>query len=331
LLVRVFASVDVPSLLRAFAHAGRLAPLALVPFLIGTSLDALGLGVLLSALGSRISFARLLPIRIATEALHLTAPAGFVVADTATAALLDAHCRVSLAKGAVLAVARKWLVMRAHAAYIGLGALAGAGVLTAVSERFLGGRWLAVAAGAAALLPLTLSLVLGAGFNGRPAVARAHAALERLPWAFARGFIARWKGGATTADAHLAKLGAEHGATWLATGCFFGCWLFEAIETVLVLWLVGGPASLPLALAVEVGLSLVRSIGNVAPAGLGLQEAGYATLLTAMGVNVDTAAAFVLLKRGKELVWVGVGYALLAAMRRPEAAREVSRRVLAKA
>jgi uncharacterized membrane protein YbhN (UPF0104 family) len=289
------------------------------------------MGVLLGAMGARVPFARLLPIRIATEALHLTAPAGFVVADTATAALLDAHCRVSLSKGAILAVARKWLVMRAHAAYIVLGTVCGAAVLTAVSQRFLGGRWLVAAAGAAALLPLTLSMALGAGFTGRPALARLHGALERLPWATVRGLVARWKGGAVVADEHLARIGADPRATWSAAGWFLGCWIFESIETALVLWLVGGPASLAMALAVEVALSLVRSIGNVAPAGLGLQEAGYATLLTAMGVDVDTAAAFVLLKRGKELVWIGVGYALLAGMRRGEPIRGVARDAFAKA
>jgi hypothetical protein len=31
----------------------------------------------------------------------------------------------------------------------------------------------------------------------------------------------------------------------------------------------------------------------------------------------DASAAFVLLKRGKELVWIAVGYVLLAMLRRP--------------
>jgi uncharacterized membrane protein YbhN (UPF0104 family) len=74
-------------------------------------------------------------------------------------------------------------------------------------------------------------------------------------------------------------------------------------------------------MAIETGVSLLRSIANIAPAGLGVQEAGYATLLTGAGVGVDTAAAFVLLKRCKELFWIAGGYALLAGMRRSEASR----------
>jgi uncharacterized membrane protein YbhN (UPF0104 family) len=84
-------------------------------------------------------------------------------------------------------------------------------------------------------------------------------------------------------------------------------------------------------MALEVGLTLVRSMGNVAPAGLGIQEAGYATLLTATGLSVETTAAFVLLKRGKELVWIAIGYGLLAGMGRNEVARGIAHRALAKA
>jgi hypothetical protein len=67
----------------------------------------------------------------------------------------------------------------------------------------------------------------------------------------------------------------------------------------------------------EVGISLVRSIGNFAPAGLGLQDAGYATMFAGLGVPIDTAAAFVLFKRSKEVLWIACGYALLAALRSP--------------
>ena len=63
----------------------------------------------------------------------------------------------------------------------------------------------------------------------------------------------------------------------------------------------------------------MRSVGNFAPAGLGVQDAGYAVILQAMGLPGPTTAAFVLLKRGKELVWIAVGYALLMALRRPAA------------
>jgi hypothetical protein len=322
LLVKAFAGIDVVAVGRAIAAAGRWAPAALAPFALGMTIDAAGIRVLLRALSrpgvSRsVPLSRLLSIRIATEALHLTAPAGFVVADSATAALLDTRCGVPVAEGAVLAIARKWLVTRAHAVYILLGAACGAGALTGASGRVPGGRWLVWAVAASALAPLTISVVLGAGFRGRSALLRMQGVLGKLPWRAARERVSRWRDGAVAVDGHMARVGAARAATRLATVSYFTGWLVEALETALILRLVGGPLNLGLAIAVEVAVSLVRSVGNVAPAGLGVQDAGYALLFEALGLPAPTTAAFVLLKRAKELVWIAVGYALLAAMRRP--------------
>jgi uncharacterized membrane protein YbhN (UPF0104 family) len=331
LLVRVFGGIDLRATVGALAHAGRLGPLALAPFLLAMTCDVVGIHLLLRALGYAVPLGRLLPIRIATEALHMTAPAGFVVADTATATLLDAHCRVPLGAGAVLAVGRKWLVMRAHAVYIALGAACGAAALTLVSRRLFGASWFPVAVAASAIVPLSLSMALGSGFSGRPALARLQALARNCPWRALGDRVASWRSGAVNGDARLARVGAARAATRLATVSFFGCWILESLETALILWLVGAPLDLTLALGIEVGLTLARSLGNVAPAGLGVQEAGYATLLTAAGATVETAAAFVLLKRAKELVWIAVGYALLAGMGRSETVRAVAQRAVPKA
>ena len=322
LLVKAFAGIDARATWRALCEAGRWTPLALVPFVFAMSLDAAGIGVLLGTLGRKVKLADILPIRIASEALHLTAPAGFVVADSATAALLDARCGVPVAEGAVIAIARKWLVMRAHAVYIALGAIGGAAVLAGVSRRALGGPWLPWAVGASGLAPLALSLALGAGFRGRPALARLQNAVARIPWCALQERIGRWRSGAVRTDATLAVVGASRRDTWVACASFFGCWLCESIETAIIVRLVGGPLDLTFAMACEVGISMLRSIGNVAPAGLGVQDAGYAVLFEAMGLPAHTTAAFVLLKRAKELTWIAVGYALLAALRRPAPALE---------
>jgi uncharacterized membrane protein YbhN (UPF0104 family) len=132
--------------------------------------------------------------------------------------------------------------------------------------------------------------------------------------------VASWRNGAEALDATFTRIGARAGTTWAATAAFLGCWLLESIETAIILRLVGAPLDLAFAMAAEVGISLLRSVSNVAPAGLGVQDAGYATLFPAMGLTVDTAAAFVLLKRGKELAWIVAGYTLLAALRRRDRA-----------
>jgi uncharacterized membrane protein YbhN (UPF0104 family) len=53
------------------------------------------------------------------------------------------------------------------------------------------------------------------------------------------------------------------------------------------------------------------------PAGLGVQDLGYFAFFSALGVPdaMGVGAAFVLLKRTKELFWVCVGYTLLFGLR----------------
>ena len=315
LLVHVFAAVDARAVGRAIRQIGPFSPLALAPFLAAMVFDSTGMMVLLRALGREVPLIHLLPIRVATEALHVTAPAGFLVADAATAALLDIRCRVPVSEGALLAVARKWLVMRAHAAYIVLGAGCGAAVLARASERHLGGRWLPWVVGASAIVPLLLSVGLGAGFRGRQVVARLQAVFSRLPWPTLQGRSSRWHVSAVGVDERLARIGEARSAVWIATAAFVGCWLLESLDTLVILRLLGSPFDLGFAMAAEVGVSLLRSAGNIAPAGLGVQDAGYATLFPAMGMSPESAAAFVVVKRAKELVWIAVGYALLGLLR----------------
>jgi hypothetical protein len=56
----------------------------------------------------------------------------------------------------------------------------------------------------------------------------------------------------------------------------------------------------------------------VLPAGLGVQDLGYVLFLRALGVAdpLVTGAAFSLIKRGKEALWIAVGYACLLSSRR---------------
>ena len=58
----------------------------------------------------------------------------------------------------------------------------------------------------------------------------------------------------------------------------------------------------------------MRSAAVPVPAGLGVQDVGYVLCLRALGVPDATtvATAFVVLKRGKDLFWILLGFALMA-------------------
>jgi uncharacterized membrane protein YbhN (UPF0104 family) len=95
-------------------------------------------------------------------------------------------------------------------------------------------------------------------------------------------------------------------------------WLLEAFETYLILRLLGVDLDPTTVLAIEVAASLLRSMAFAVPAGLGVQDLGYVAMLGAFGVPeaATVGAAFVVLKRTKELFWIGAGYLVLL-VRRP--------------
>ncbi len=311
LLARVVAQADPAATWRALTEPGPYVLFGLVPFAAGMTLDAWGQVTLLKALGHRTTLAQLLPVRFASEALHVTVPAGFVAADTATTLMLRDRCEVPVRDGVVASIARKWLVMRSHAGYIAVGAIVGFPALAVVSQRWLGnGAWLPWIVLASATVPLALSSAVAAGLLGRSTFSRLHQALTRLPWPWLRRWLDTHHREASSTDSQVLRLRGSRSATWLASVAFLGGWCFEALESVLLLRLAGADVGLAPVFAVEAGLSLVRSAVVVAPSGLGVVDLGYATVLPMLGVDGGAAPAFVLLKRAKEIVWVLFGYAL---------------------
>jgi uncharacterized membrane protein YbhN (UPF0104 family) len=99
---------------------------------------------------------------------------------------------------------------------------------------------------------------------------------------------------------------------WILAG-----WFAEALETWVLLKLLAMDLSFAAVLAFEPVVSFARSAAFFIPAGLGVQDAGYMAFLQRAAIPdaVNKAAAFVLLKRFKEVVWIAVGWILLLAAR----------------
>jgi uncharacterized membrane protein YbhN (UPF0104 family) len=100
-----------------------------------------------------------------------------------------------------------------------------------------------------------------------------------------------------------------------ATFFFFCAWLSEALETAAVAYVVGARLSFASVIAVECAISLARSAVAFVPGGLGVQDLGYTTALSALGVPHETAVAFALLKRAKEVAWIAAGFGVSTLMR----------------
>ena len=299
-------------------HAGIwLIPL---PFALAQVTETYAWRTALGQLKCSVPYLGLLRVRLACEGITQTCPGGLLIAESIKPSLLMSQCRLTASDAVCGTASRKFLILVAHCGYFTLAALLGIPALLTLAHASSIGRlcsgavvtsWLVLA-----LSALGLGLVLGRGDMCK----RVHALLGRLPIKALRNATSNWKSGFFQTDRRIAEF-CSLGPRRLAKATLFYllAWCFEAVETCLLFYLLGLHLDIGTLCVIEISASMIRQIAFLSPAGLGAQDLGYAGLLQIFGVPnaVSVAAAFLLLKRGKELLWSLVGYSLLMRMKRP--------------
>jgi uncharacterized membrane protein YbhN (UPF0104 family) len=263
--------------LRMLAQSGPLTVLALLPYGVMLAIDSLAWRLLLApATRARVGLASSFAARTAGEAVGQSLPSAGIAGEAAAAWLLRLRAGTPLGEVIGTLAARRFLLALGHGLILAAAAVVIASSTPTVPTEL---PWL-LALSAAAMLVVA---AVGPGLLRRTSpFARLHLALRRVPWAALQ--------------------------VWLE-------YLTESVETFLLLVLLGAEVSPVAVLAVEPLLSLLRAAVFFVPAGLGVQDLGYVAFLHACGVPeaATLGAAFVVLKRLKELVWVATGWTILLA------------------
>ena len=307
----VLRTVDLGQTFHLLRSRGPLLVLALIPYFVQIALDSRAWRILLGALGRRVSWIRLICIRLSTEAVLMSVPAGGIVGETLKPYLLAKTDRVPAAETVASIGVKKCLLVFAEATYLSMALIAGHALLTAHSEAIVHGTelpWMVLAAilfliavGAGLAVLVTMGSVSG----------RTHRLLVRLPWPRVRNWLEDRHAKFAYADSCFVKIGRSHGHLFRAYGCLLAAWFAESFETWLLLHLLGFDVSFTAAFTMEAAVVFLRNLAFFVPAGLGVQDAGYLAFLEAFGIGSVGAGAFVILKRAKEAIWVGVGYVVL--------------------
>ncbi len=297
---------------------GPWALLIAVPFFIGMNADTIAWRRMLANLGHRAPHSLLLRVRLATEAMLLSMAGGAVLAEGAAPYLLHKKAGVPYAAGIATSATRKYLLIVGQGVYFAISAVVGYEFLTKTSYDVIGVGWLPW------LVALVAVGILGGAFivvmlllRGRLSE-RLHGMLQSIPSARVRGWLSGLRDGFLSLDENLAKsVDRKQSKLLLPLAMFVAVWLIESLETFLILRILGVEIPYHHVLAFEPAVTLLRNLVFVVPAGLGVQELGYLAFIRAAGVPdpVNVGAAFVLLKRTKELFWVVVGYTLLGSLR----------------
>jgi uncharacterized membrane protein YbhN (UPF0104 family) len=316
-LVWTFRELDVARVGEVIARTGGAALVwALVPMGIALAVESFGWTWAFRRAGHGVPYLGVFRARVTSEALALTLPAGMLFCESTKPFLLARHCGLGAEVSIAGMAARKYLLLASQAVYISGFALLGAPFLERASQGLIGRGGLEAALLAVGGVVLVAAIASGVFLRDGRIAERVRAALWRLPLGVLRERLERSRGRFVRTDGELANFfrGGLPAATLPALP-FLVSWVLEAVETYLILSLLG--VQLPFAAvgALEVALSFMRHVTFVLPAGLGVQDLGYVAFLRALGASdpLTMGAAFVLVKRGKECIWALVGYLLLAA------------------
>jgi uncharacterized membrane protein YbhN (UPF0104 family) len=307
LLYLVFRNVDATATLALIESVGPSAALLLLPSLAGALIETWAFRGTLRLLGFDPAYGLLFRIRVATEALSAILPLGALWAEAARPTLLAREGGPPIATGLAAGVGRKYLLGISQAAYLGLGFVLGRHALEAGFERLGVSRHLALTALVMAVVLFGLAELAAHTLRGGRTMERILTLLRRIPIASLGRVLEGVAASSRNTDGALRALFGTPSLRILAAPCL-ASWFTEALETWAILHAVGVPIGLGEALGVETLVVLARQILVFVPGGLGVLELGYAAFLVGPGLaSLPACAAFVLLKRTKELVWLVIG------------------------
>jgi hypothetical protein len=101
-------------------------------------------------------------------------------------------------------------------------------------------------------------------------------------------------------------------AFYSSTGFFFLGWMAEVLEVYVIISYLGGPAMALSAISIGALSVFIKGGTFFIPGSLGAQDGGNLLLLKAFGYSDVTGITFALLRRFRELVWIGIGLLCLA-------------------
>ncbi|TNJ39362.1 flippase-like domain-containing protein [Chlorobaculum thiosulfatiphilum] len=314
LIAYLFSKVDLAGSMKLISSLGPSVLLILLPYL--------GLHLLETAAWQRLfpkesgapPFFGLFKIQLVTETVSMTLPAGVAVGEPLRPWLCRKFLGIPLPDGFATVAVRKLLLGATQGIYTLLGAVAGFGMLQAVSKQvvdFQGLGVIMIAVSLAMAVVFTLFLILMTNGN---AVGKLHRLLLKIPFEKVRQWLLRVQEGFAETDRQLQRVKSDGMKSFLPVMVIYvAAWMMLALETYLILQVLGLKVTFLQVLAFDTALTILRAIFFFIPSGLGIQDLGYLAFFHALGLPDYLAygGAFVMLRRLKEVLWYSIGYGVM--------------------
>ncbi len=279
----------------------------LLPSVLMYVLEAFGWRLTMGRYATTVTFWRLLAIRTAGEVVNMTTPTAYVGGEPLKAYLLKKH-GVPMVDGLASVVTAKTTMTIAQVGFILLGIALG--------------FWILGSSGSSAHAVLAASVSVGLLLFGTAifvVVQRSGLFTGLL------GVLRRLRIRISYLEAREEKLRSldrtilgfythDRRGFYLSTGMFFLGWMAEALEVYAILYYLGGPTDLLSAISIGAISVFIKGGTFFIPGSLGAQDGVNLLVLLAFGYGELTGITFALLRRVRELVWIGIGLLCLAAL-----------------
>jgi hypothetical protein len=279
-------------------------PLLFVPYALVVVLEAVGWRFAFPS-GGFVRFNDLLRLTIAVKAVQFLTPSIIQAAEFMKIQLLR-QSGVGIDIAAASVVLAKTAIMIAEFLFIGLGLSFALGYVTV--DRAVA---LSVTLG---LLVMALCLTGGLLLQRAGLFSPVLAIGRRFP--FLSAFIDRHEAVLCSTERMVqAHLGERKRFAWSCVWFFMG-WAAGIIEVSAFLSMLGLPADAGSAFFIQVWSLVVTRLTTFIPANLGAQEAGTVMTFSLLGLSVESAMAFAVLRRIRQFGWIAVSLGWLTKMSR---------------
>jgi uncharacterized protein (TIRG00374 family) len=296
-----------------YEAATKLGPVALcvilMPSLVMYGIEAYGWKITLGPAGQAVSFLRVFAVRTAGEVVNMTTPTAYVGGEPLKAYLLQ-KSGVPMVEGLASVVIAKTTMTIAQVLFILLGIALGFWILGAQ-----GSSGQVVAAGLLSIGLLAFGTMAFVFVQRRGLFTWILETLRKL--GIRIGFLEAREDKLRELDQTILNFYTRHQAAfYMSTGLYFLGWLAEALEVFVIIYYLGGPADLWSAVSIGALSVFIKGGTFFIPGSLGAQDGGNLLLLQAFGYSDVTGITFALLRRFRELIWIGIGLLCLAVLGR---------------
>ncbi len=314
LIIYLFSQLDLYRSAELISSIGFSSAFILLPFLALHLLETFAWTRVFPRSILTIPFFKLLKIQFIAETVSMTLPAGVAVGEPLRPFLCNRFIGIPLPSGVASVAVRKLMLGVAQGLYTIIGSLAGFSLLQVVSVRMLGFEglgYLMVGAGMVVFMLFLFFLLLL--LNGK-AAQNVHRLLMLVPFQRLKSWLLVKESGFLDTDEELRSYRGSLARKLVPVlFIYLLAWSTLALESYIILRLMGIEISFLQVLAIDISLTMLRTLLFFIPSGLGVQDLGYLAFFQAIGMPDVLAygGAFVLLRRFKELVWYAVGYGIM--------------------